>query len=222
MRDIRGHLSFANVVSVVALFVALGGTAIASVIITSNSQVTRNTISGHHPPSGKHPNVIGGSINGRDIADASLTGADLAPSAMPRGKTRIRPQCNPASSSYFIRCGRVTINLARPSRVLVVVTGNWNVEPRPAPIGSKAEGECELTRDYAERGGGAFNGSTAPPTGFNGGSLALSVVVGPLTGRHTVGVQCRELAGDIFYSGITVSAVALSPAWRTIPTPMGK
>jgi hypothetical protein len=65
------HLTFANVVSVIALFVALGGTAIASVIITSNSQVAQNTISGHKPPSGKHPNIITGSINGTDIADRS-------------------------------------------------------------------------------------------------------------------------------------------------------
>jgi hypothetical protein len=65
------HLTFANVVSVIALFVALGGTAIASVIITSNSQVAQNTISGHKPPSGKHPNIIAGSINGQDIADRS-------------------------------------------------------------------------------------------------------------------------------------------------------
>jgi hypothetical protein len=68
---IRPHLTFANVVSVIALFIALGGTAMASVIITSNSQVAQNTISGHKPPSGDHPNIIAGSINGQDIADRS-------------------------------------------------------------------------------------------------------------------------------------------------------
>ena len=67
----RHRLTFANVISVIALFVALGGTAIASVIITSNSQVAQNTISGHKPPSGKHANIIAGSINGADIADRS-------------------------------------------------------------------------------------------------------------------------------------------------------
>jgi hypothetical protein len=71
MGRIRQHLTFANVVSVIALFVALGGTAVASVIITNNSQVDRGTISGHKPPSGKHPNIIGGSISGKDIADRS-------------------------------------------------------------------------------------------------------------------------------------------------------
>jgi hypothetical protein len=70
-RRIRPSLTFANVVSVIALFVAFGGTAMASLIITKNSQVDRGTISGHRPPSGEHPNIIAGSINGKDIADQS-------------------------------------------------------------------------------------------------------------------------------------------------------
>jgi hypothetical protein len=77
MSRIRSRLTFANVVSLIALFVALGGTAIASVIITSNSQVASNTISGHHPPSGKHSNLISGSVNGMDLADGAVTRAKL-------------------------------------------------------------------------------------------------------------------------------------------------
>src|SRR5919109_1046213 len=76
-QGIRSQLTFANVVSVIALFVALGGTALASVIISSNSQVARNTISGHKPPSGKHPNIISGSINDKDIANGAVTAPKL-------------------------------------------------------------------------------------------------------------------------------------------------
>src|SRR4029453_7893563 len=68
MRRILRHLTFANVVSVIALVVALGGTAVASMIVTSNSQVAKNTISGHHPPSGDHSNIIGGSLDTQDLA----------------------------------------------------------------------------------------------------------------------------------------------------------
>ena len=65
---LRSHLTFANVASLIALFVALGGgTAFAAVIITSNSQVAGGTISGHHPPSGKHANIISNSVNGQDV-----------------------------------------------------------------------------------------------------------------------------------------------------------
>jgi hypothetical protein len=70
--------SHATVVAYLALFVALGGTALASVIITSNSQVAKGTISGHQPPTGKHPNIIAGSINGQDVANDSLAPADIA------------------------------------------------------------------------------------------------------------------------------------------------
>jgi hypothetical protein len=66
-REIR-HPTFANVVSVIALVLALGGTAAASVIISSNRQVAKNTISGHQPPSGDHANLIGGSLARQDLA----------------------------------------------------------------------------------------------------------------------------------------------------------
>ncbi|TMK40479.1 MAG: hypothetical protein E6G56_07405 [Actinobacteria bacterium] len=52
----------------VAVFVALGGTAAATVLISSNRQVARNTISGHNPPSGKHPNLIAGSVSTKDLS----------------------------------------------------------------------------------------------------------------------------------------------------------
>jgi hypothetical protein len=71
-------MTFANVVSLVALFVALGGTAAAAVIITDNSQVAPGTISGHKPPSGKHANIIAGSINGQDVFENSLGGRVIA------------------------------------------------------------------------------------------------------------------------------------------------
>jgi len=67
---LRSHLSYGNVTATIALFVALGGTAAAAVIITDNSQVAPDTISGHKPPSGKHANIIAGSINTQDVAIA--------------------------------------------------------------------------------------------------------------------------------------------------------
>jgi hypothetical protein len=67
----RSHLTFANVVSLAALFVALGGTAMAAYVVSSNSQIGPGTVSGHKPPTGKHANIIANSINGKDIADRS-------------------------------------------------------------------------------------------------------------------------------------------------------
>jgi hypothetical protein len=69
MKKLSLRPSPAMTVACVALFVALGGTALAaSYVISSNSQVARGTISGHRPPSGKHANIIGGSISVRDLS----------------------------------------------------------------------------------------------------------------------------------------------------------
>jgi hypothetical protein len=96
MRRIRRQLTFANVVSVTALFVALGGTAIASVIITDNSQVASNTISGHKPPSGKHSNLIAQSVNGSDVADNTLGGLDINEASLTGNARRLDYTVSPS------------------------------------------------------------------------------------------------------------------------------
>src|SRR4051812_6472554 len=79
MSRIRSHLTYANVMATLAVFLVLGGgTALAAYVVSSNSQVGPNTISGHKPPTGDHANIIGGSVNGQDVANNSLTGADIA------------------------------------------------------------------------------------------------------------------------------------------------
>jgi hypothetical protein len=79
MSRIRQHLTYANVISTLTLFLVLGGgTALAAYVVSSNSQIGPNTVSGHKPPSGDHANVIAGSVNAQDVANNSLTGADVA------------------------------------------------------------------------------------------------------------------------------------------------
>jgi hypothetical protein len=84
--DKRFRPSPAMVVACVALFVALSGTALASFVVSSNSQVASGTISGHHPPAGDHANIIAGSVSGTDLATSSVSGAKLAPNAVNGGK----------------------------------------------------------------------------------------------------------------------------------------
>jgi hypothetical protein len=102
LSEIRARIhkpSPAMVVALIALFVALGGTALASVIITSNSQVAQNTISGHKPPSGKHANLFAGSVNGQDVADNSLTGTDINESSLTGDAHKLIYSATASSSS---------------------------------------------------------------------------------------------------------------------------
>src|SRR4026207_112019 len=77
MRRLRPR-SVYDVLALLSFFLVLGGgTALASYVVSSNTQFGPNTISGHKPPTGDHANVIAGSINGQDVADNSVRGADV-------------------------------------------------------------------------------------------------------------------------------------------------
>ena len=95
---IRRNLTYANVMATIAVFLALGGTAVASFVVNSNADIGPGTVSGGKPPAGDHANIIARSIVGSDlsasavgtvklannavtsakVADGSLLGADLA------------------------------------------------------------------------------------------------------------------------------------------------
>jgi hypothetical protein len=65
----RAHLTYANVISTLALLLVLGGgTAAAAVAITSNSHVGPDTIAGHQLSRTYHANIISGSVTQLDIA----------------------------------------------------------------------------------------------------------------------------------------------------------
>src|SRR4051794_12911296 len=69
LSKIRRHLSFANVVSVIALFVALGGVAYAAGTIGS-ADVINNSLRSVDLKDGA-------AVDGVDVVDGSLTGADI-------------------------------------------------------------------------------------------------------------------------------------------------
>jgi hypothetical protein len=93
---IRSHLTYANVMATLAVFLLIGGgTAMAAYVVSSNSQIGPGTVSGHKPPSGAHANLIAGSVNGSDVADNSLTGADVADQTVATCKTPLTARFGP-------------------------------------------------------------------------------------------------------------------------------
>jgi hypothetical protein len=68
------------------VFVLAGGTAFGAYVVSSNSQIGPNTVSGHKPPTGKHANIILGSINAKDLASNAVTAPKIAPFAVTNGK----------------------------------------------------------------------------------------------------------------------------------------
>jgi hypothetical protein len=67
-----------DVIALVSLFLVIGGgTALASFVVSSNSQIGPNTVSGHKPPTGNHANIIKGSINSQDLTTSSVGSPQL-------------------------------------------------------------------------------------------------------------------------------------------------
>jgi hypothetical protein len=101
---LRSHLTYANVMVTILAFIVLGGgTALAAIVVSSNSQVASDTISGHNPPSGDRGNIIAGSINGHDIQNASIGSVKLNAAAQgARAYGRISPNSNSLTRSKNI------------------------------------------------------------------------------------------------------------------------
>jgi hypothetical protein len=208
MDRFRRHLSFANVVSLVALFVALGGTAMAAVIITSNSQVAMNTISGHHPPSGKHPNIIGGSIRGSDVQNHSLTSKQIKMSsilpAVFQSKTSNAVDLSSTAGTFD-----TVVTLSPPA-------GSYIVTASAAVVNQGAGGDiirCGITTD-----------SNTPTQIFaasvNPGGDPLVQTTTPVTamtvsGGTTIALRCEHdgpQSGEYVDPGATIVAIATKAA----------
>lgn len=117
LRDLHGRLSYANVMSTIAVFVALGGTTYAAATITGSDVKNR-------------------SLTGKDIKRNSLTGKEIAErrlGTVRRARNAARLGGRPPSR-YLVRCPTGTAPLAS----VCVET-----QPRPAQPYSNAAGVCD-------------------------------------------------------------------------------
>jgi hypothetical protein len=117
MRALRRHLTYANVMSTIAVFVVLGGGAYAAATITGGDVKDR-------------------SLTGKDVKRNSLTGKQVAEArlgAVPRARNAARVGGRSAAS-LLVRCPSGTIALAS----ICIET-----QPRPAAPYSDAIGFCD-------------------------------------------------------------------------------
>jgi hypothetical protein len=258
---IRSHLTYANVMSTMAVFLVIGGgTAFASYVVSSNSQIGAGTVSGHKPPTGKHANIIGGSVAGKDLASGAVGGAKLAPDSVDGskvldgslsgsdiangslggaqvgdgslssadiqdngltgadisegtlaevpsarvggyGRSNSATTCDPTSSNY-IDCVVLTVNLPTQSRVLLTGTASGGAN-------GDSTGDCKLVTQFGDVAStdvfySLQNGDIVP-----GSLVGITGQLGP--GSVDFGIDCRQNAGDIVFSFVHLSAVAISP-----------
>jgi hypothetical protein len=215
MRRIRSHLTYANVmVTLLAFIVLTGGTAVA--LTGSNTVFTDDIANDTQPAAGGNPagglvatDLRPGSVGSSEVANNTIAAADLAPSALPKGRATTS-SCNPGVSGAFVDCGTMTINLPRPGlRVLIVASAQWYGED------ATAAGTCRLGVNGAPFGPDANpgqSGQSASNTSVES-SVTLTNVTDPNlgAGNHTFGLACNEAISDIVFPTTYVSAVVLGP-----------
>ena len=79
MRRLRRHITYANVVSTIALVLAVGGGAVYAASKIGPHGIRKNAIHSFHIKNKqvKRQDIAGGSINSRKVSNESLTGKDI-------------------------------------------------------------------------------------------------------------------------------------------------
>jgi hypothetical protein len=113
-KRIRPRFTFANVVAMVALFIVLGGTAAAAIVVKSNAQIAPDTVFGSVKPAAANGDIVHGSLGSKDLADGSVTTGKVANGAITRGKLAVIPLTGNGRASF----DRVTVPVGQSSAVL--------------------------------------------------------------------------------------------------------
>ncbi len=218
MKHIRKRLTYANVMSSIAVFLILGG-ATAFAALSKNSvgskQLKKNAVT--------TAKIKKDAVTAAKIKNGSLLSADFKAGQLPAGpkgdtgpKGDVGPTfgrsgnnfCNPANSN-FVPCATTgSINLPVSGRVLLVGTSSWDNNNAAAPT----SGRCQLSADgnALEPGQVDFGEATTTHTIGHGGSVAINTVTGVLSaGAHTFTLECNEIKADVFLTESAISAVLL-------------
>lgn len=193
---LRKHLTFANVASALALFIALGGTAVA---LKANSVGSRQ--------------IKNDSIKGRDVGNGKLKGKDIAageigqreldrgaldpPQAMAAESTTAF--CDPSSAS-FVDCGSAAVGITQPSSAtLVAGGGQYGSATSRGSCKFRIDDSLELLSPAPPEVGDSLERSATHPNGF--ALTATSDHLNPLQpGNHKFALVCNELEGDVAFS----------------------
>ena len=206
MRRIRRHLTFANVASAIALFVALGGgTAVA--LNGSNTVFTDDIVNDHvYSADVRNDNLSGGglgapdlrpnSVGGSEVTNSSLGIGDLAPAA--RGARAY----GDVSSGGFLSKSKNVTGVSNPSagKFCITLAANINldgavlvVSPDFATTGTSAGSANPAVVEWysAAPGGVGCPSGTAPVLTFtyNGDELDDDDGGGNTTGDILVAVN---------------------------------
>jgi hypothetical protein len=196
-------LSYANVISTLALFVTLGGGAYAIDKVNSH-EIANGTIKSidlKNRRAVRATDVKRNGLTGKQIKERTLNAQSFVRVAGDEAG-----DCNP-NSSALIKCVTTTLRLKGRSRVLAVATGGQE------SVGGPANAHCEvLFDDEAEPVSvdpGEETSDNTSGAATNGFARTL-VSRQPLArGQHNVALACNQLTGNVRIDAPTIAAIAI-------------
>jgi hypothetical protein len=206
---VRNHIR-SNVISYVALFFALsGGTAWATHPGGANTISSQDIINGEvqrpdiDAASVDSPRLIDDGVRGIDINEATLGRVPVAQlGGIGRWESRSGQGCD-VGGDYFT-CAFTTIDLPRPTRVLLIGTAKVQTTAFSPGMGT---GHCLLATHLAN-----IPDSTTGFTVDNPQAEHIALVATTFAGPGPVdfAIRCRQTAGNVVVFDAAVAAVALS------------
>jgi hypothetical protein len=201
----RRHLSYANVMSTIAVFLVLGGGAYA---------LSKNSVGSRH--------IKDNSVRSEDIRDRTIRSEDLRRNSVTAREVDARRfdmrrfvrmqsgggQCKPVSFR-FVRCGEVRLNLDEPGYVLLTGSGTQLID---AGESGPASGGCRFTGPGIDSAAFQVDSSSevGSPDGF-GMTTVTRQAIPP--GLHDFSIRCNnESEGQpTFTTQISAVAIGGSP-----------
>ena len=199
MRRIRRHLTFANVASAIALFVALGGgTAVA--LSGSNTVFTDDIANDtfNSPTEGQgglvaadlRPNSVGGS----EVADNSLRASDLGVNLRNARQPTTGPGSTCGTTTDFSVCAFMSLNLPRAQRLLLLGSGEWTGGTAQQDVPNRGICRVGVGQEFlGHRSFGELFSTASDPYNFS-----INTVTSVLpAGFYELALECRKTSGNM-------------------------
>ncbi len=220
MKQIRKRLTYANVMSSIAVFLVLGGgAALAAGQLGKNSvgskQLKKNAVT--------TAKIKKGAVTGAKVKAGSLKASNFAAGQLPAGpkgdKGAPGPSfgafgnggCGELDEPYEVCASTGSVNLPSSGNVLLIASAEWDNDDNSTPPDA---GDCRLSvngnpisRDIS------FGENTATHGIDEGGSISMNWITGPLSaGSHSFAFECSEDSGTTYIAEAMLSAVLLGSA----------
>jgi hypothetical protein len=192
------------VTATVALVLAIAGGAAYAVDKIHSRDIANNSVRSADLRNHK-------GVRGKDVRANSLKGQQIAEKTLQTGSiARIVGQqtssCVPQSTPR--NCIATTISVSRPSKLLVLTTGNQE------SLGGPAHASCRISIDGVQEpltvnpGEGLTDNTDVTATNGFARTFLSTDPVGP--GQHAVALRCVRLGGQVRINEPTIAAIAIA------------